>query len=142
MESESFFFGVNEKQKIGFLSVLCTLRGENKNRSAKLRIGRLFRYQTLLGILSPIVAVMLAFVVGGIIILVFIKSFVFTPAAFVGLQEKGVPADVRESLQALKGKEFPNKSAFEKDVKSAIGEQRYRLYGGLIAGHILAYLDC
>jgi simple sugar transport system permease protein len=102
-----------------------------------LRIGRLFRYQTILGILSPIVAVILAFVVGGLIILVFIKSFVFTPAAFVELQEKGVPAGVLESLQALKGQEFPNKAAFEKDVKSAIGEQSYRLYGALIAGQTL-----
>jgi ABC-type uncharacterized transport system permease subunit len=99
-----------------------------------LKLGRLFRYQTILGFLSPIVAVMLAFVVGGIIILVFIKSFVFTPAAFVKLHEKGIPAGVLESLQTLKGKEFPNKSAFEKDVKSAIGEQGYRLYGTVIAG--------
>ena len=99
-----------------------------------MKLGRLFRYQTILGILSPIVAVMLAFVVGGLIILVFIKSFVFTPAAFVKLHEKGVPAGVLESLQTLKGKEFPNKSAFEKDVKSAIGEPSYRLYGTVIAG--------
>jgi len=99
-----------------------------------LKLGRLFRYQTILGILSPIVAVLLAFVVGGLIILVFIKSFVFTPAAFVKLHEKGVPAGVLESLQTLKGKEFPNQSAFEKDVKSAIGEPGYRLYGKLIAG--------
>ena len=77
-----------------------------------MKVGRLFRYQTLLGILSPIVAVMLAFVVGGIIILVFIKSFSFTPADFVELQAKGVPAAVLESLQTLKGKEYPNKSAF------------------------------
>ena len=100
-----------------------------------MKVGRLFRYQTLLGILSPIVAVMLAFVVGGIIILVFIKSFVFTPATFVELQAKDVPADVLASLQAFKGKEFPNKSALEKEVKSAIGERSYQLYGALIAGH-------
>ena len=99
-----------------------------------MKLGRLFRYQTILGILSPIVAVMLAFVVGGLIILVFIKSFAFTPATFVELQEKGVPSSVLESLQALKGKELPNKSAFEKDVKSALGEQNYQLYGALIAG--------
>ena len=99
-----------------------------------MKLTRLFRYQTILGILSPIVAVMLAFVVGGLIILVFIKSFAFTPATFVELQEKGVPGGVLESLQALKGKELPNKSAFEKDVKSALGEQNYQLYGGLIAG--------
>jgi hypothetical protein len=50
---------------------------------------------------------MLAFVVGGIIIWVFIKSFVFTPAALVELQAKGVPAGVLESLQPFKSKEFP-----------------------------------
>ena len=98
-----------------------------------MKVGRLFRYQTLLGILSPVVAVMLAFVVGGIIILVFIKSFVFTPAAFVQLRGKGVPVAVLENLQALKGKEYPNKSAFQKDVTSAIGKQGYQRYGGLIA---------
>jgi simple sugar transport system permease protein len=99
-----------------------------------LKVGRFFRYQTLLGILSPIVAVMLAFVVGGIIIVVFIKSFVFTPASFEALQGQGVPADVLENLQILKGKEYPNKSAFEKDVKSAIGMERYQLFGDLISG--------
>ena len=62
-----------------------------------MKVGRLFRYQTLLGILSPIVAVMLAFVVGGIIILVFIKSFVFTPAAFVALQGKGEAFDEHQN---------------------------------------------
>jgi simple sugar transport system permease protein len=79
------------------------------------------------------VAVMLAFVVGGIIILVFIKSFVFTPAVFVELQGKGVSAGVLKSLQILKSKEFSNKSAFEKNVKAVIGESSYRQYGGLIA---------
>jgi simple sugar transport system permease protein len=79
------------------------------------------------------VAVMLAFVVGGIIILVFIKSFVFTPASFEALQGQGVPADVLKSLQTLKGKEYPNKSALEKDVKTAIGRKSYQLFGGLIA---------
>ena len=65
----------------------------------------------------------MAFVVGGIIIWVFIKSFVFTPAAFVGLKEKAVPAGVIQNLQVFKDKEFPNKSAFEKEVKAAIGEE-------------------
>ena len=99
-----------------------------------MKLGRFFRYQTILGILSPLVAVMLAFAVGGLIILVFIKSFVFTPAALMTLPENGVPAGVLESLQTLKGKEFPNQSAFEKAVKSAIGEPDYGLYGKVIAG--------
>jgi len=99
-----------------------------------LKISQLFRYQTILGILSPLVAVLLAFVVGGFVILVFIKSFVFTPAALVKLQAAGIPVQVPESLQPLENKEFPNQSAFAKSVKSAIGEQNYQQYGGLIAG--------
>jgi len=98
-----------------------------------LKISRIFRYQTILGILSPLVAVLLAFVVGGLVILVFIKSFVFTPAAFEKLQAAGIPAHLLESLQPLQNKEFPNQSAFEKAVKSSIGEQNYQQYGGLIA---------
>ncbi|MCK4984001.1 MAG: hypothetical protein KAS40_00700, partial [Desulfobacterales bacterium] len=93
--------------------------------TAKLNLGRLFRSKTLLGIFSPIVAVVMAFVVGAIIILVFIKSFVLTESTFIRLAEKGVPAGVLESLQALKGEDYPNRSAFEKDVRSAIGDENY-----------------
>jgi simple sugar transport system permease protein len=93
----------------------------------------LFRYQTLLGIVSPIIAVLVAFVVGGIIILVFIKSYAFTPIAIGELQASGVPADVLEKLKTFEGKEFSNKSAFEQSVTSAIGGQNYQAYGGRIA---------
>ncbi len=79
----------------------------------------------------------MAFVVGGIIIWVFIKSFVFTPAAFMGLKEKAVPAGVIQNLQVFKDKEFPNKSAFEKEVKAAIGEENYRQYGNQIIAETL-----
>ncbi len=98
-----------------------------------MELDRLFRYQTLLGILSPVLAVILAFVVGGVIIWVFIKSFVFEPRTFEGLLAKNVPAGVIENLQVFKGKEFPNKSAFEEEVKVAIGEGNFRQYGNLIA---------
>lgn len=97
----------------------------------------LFRYQTLLGILSPILAVIMAFVVGGIIIWVFIKSFVFAPAVFTDLKEKNVPAGVIKNLQVFKGKEFPNQSAFEKEVKTAIGEENYRQYKELLTAETL-----
>ena len=100
--------------------------------TAKLNLGRLFEFKTLLGIFSPIVAVVMAFVVGAIIILVFIKSFVLTESTFIRLTEKGVPAAVLESLQTLKGKEYPNKSAFEKDIRSAIGDPNYAQFGRLI----------
>lgn len=99
-----------------------------------MKIGRYFRYQTLLGLLSPLVAVALAFVVGGIIIVVFIKSFAFTPGALSKIGARGLPAGMLQRLQPLEGKEYPNKSDFEKAVKSVIGEDGYQLYGALIAG--------
>jgi simple sugar transport system permease protein len=98
------------------------------------KLGRYFRYQTLLGLLSPLVAVALAFVVGGIIIVVFIKSFAFTPGALSRIGARGLPAGMLQRLQPLEGKEYPNKSDFEKAVKSVIGEDGYQRYGALIAG--------
>jgi simple sugar transport system permease protein len=50
------------------------------------------------------------------------------------LQAKGVPAGVLENLQPFKGKDFPNKSVFEKNIKTAVGDRSYEQYGELIAG--------
>jgi len=100
--------------------------------TAKLKLGRFFRLKTLLGILSPVAAVVMAFVVGAIIILVFIKSFALTEKSLAGLSEKGVPAAVLNSLQPLKGIEYPDKSEFEKEIRSAIGDHNYAQYGRVI----------
>jgi simple sugar transport system permease protein len=100
--------------------------------AAKSKLSRVFKFKTVLGIISPIVAVITAFVVGAIIILVFIKSFELTESTFIRLAEKGVPAAVLDNLQVLRGKEYPNKSAFEKDVRATIGDQNFRQYGSVI----------
>ena len=100
--------------------------------TAKLKRNRFFRLKTLLEILSPVVAVVMAFVVGAMIILVFIKSFALTETTFAKLAEKGVPAAVLNGLQPLKAKEYSNKSEFEKEVRSAIGDQNDALYGQVI----------
>ena len=100
--------------------------------TAKLKLNRFFRFTTLLEIFSPVVAVVMAFVVGALIILVFIKSFALTEITFAALVEKEVPAAVLSSLQSLKGKEYPDKSEFEKDVRAAIGDHNYAQYGRVI----------
>jgi ABC-type uncharacterized transport system permease subunit len=100
--------------------------------TAKLTLNRFFRPTTLLEIFSPIVAVVMAFVVGALIILVFIKSFALTETTFSTLAEKGVPTAVLSRLQSLKGKEYPDKSEFEKDVRAAIGDHDYAQYGRVI----------
>ena len=96
--------------------------------AVKLRLNRFFRLKTLLGIISPVVAVATAFVVGAVIILVFIKSFALTEKSFAGLAEKGVPAVVLSGLQSLKGIEYSERSEFEKAVRSAIGDYHYAQY--------------
>jgi general nucleoside transport system permease protein len=100
--------------------------------TSKFKLNRFFRFKTLLEILSPVIAVVMAFVVGALIILVFIKSFTLTEKTFAALSEKGVPAAVLSSLQSLKGKEFSDRSEFEKDVRAAIGDHNYAQYGRVI----------
>ena len=100
--------------------------------TAKPKLSGALKYKTLLGIVSPIVAVITAFVVGAIVILVFIKSFVVTESTLIHLTEKDIPSAVIEGLQSLKGREYPTKSAFEKDLRAAIGDPNYAQYGRLI----------
>jgi simple sugar transport system permease protein len=97
------------------------------------KIGQLFRYNTLLGILSPVVAVILAFVVGAIIILVFIKSYALSEPVLGALKAKGIPAAVLKDLQALQTREYPNHTDFEKAMRAAIGDRNYAQYGAAIA---------
>jgi ABC-type uncharacterized transport system permease subunit len=89
-------------------------------------------YKTLMGILSPIVAVALAFVAGGIIILVFISSFSLTESSLMRLQAKGVPTAVIHKLNEMEGIEYSDKAEFEKEVIAKIGEGPYTRFRSLI----------
>jgi ABC-type uncharacterized transport system permease subunit len=100
--------------------------------AAPLKLNRFFKFKALLGIFSPVVAVVMAFIVGAIIIVVFIKSFVLTEKSFAALSARGVPAAVISRLQPMKGIEYPDKAEFEKNVRAAIGEQDYAQYGRAI----------
>ena len=89
-------------------------------------------YKTLMGILSPIVAVVLAFAAGGIIILVFISSFILTESSLMRLEAKGVPTAVIQKLNEMKDIEYSEKAEFEKEVIAKIGEGQYIQFGSLI----------
>ena len=108
---------------------------------AKLKIAQLFRFKILLEIISPMVAVFMAFVVGAIIILLFIKSYALTDTVLVDLTEKGVPTAVIDNLGILKIKDYPNKSDLLKDLKSTIGDRNYAQYGTLIAAQPTRGID-
>jgi len=101
--------------------------------TAREKIAQLFQYKTLLGIVSPIIAVVMAFVVGAVIILVFIKSYALTDTVLADLTKEGVPAAVIDNLGILKVKDYPNKTELVKDLKAAIGDNDYARFGTLIA---------
>ena len=84
--------------------------------------GQVFLYKTLMGILAPIIAIALAFVVSGLIILIFITSYTLTDDSIKKLHSKQIPKTVLENLQALRGKDFTEKSEFEKKAKSLVND--------------------
>jgi simple sugar transport system permease protein len=99
------------------------------------KISRIFLHKTLMGIVAPIVAVFFAFVVGGIIIVVFVTSFSLTETSLLSLQETGISGALLADLRALKGKDYTDKSEFERDLKASIGEDNYSRYGSVILKH-------
>ncbi len=93
----------------------------------------LFRSKAFLGILAPLVAVVMAFVVGGLIILIFITSYRLADGSLDSLEKKGIPADILSRLQSIQGKDFNNRELFEKALISAIGETDYAQFGTIIS---------
>lgn len=97
----------------------------------------MLRSKTIIGIVTPIVAIITAFVVSGLIILIFITSYTLSDDAFVKLQDKGVPNRILIKLHPLKDKEFSEKGAFESAVSEAIEDRHYTEYFPIISKHAL-----
>jgi len=89
----------------------------------------------LMGILTPIVAVTLALIVGGIIILVFITSFKLTDQSLETLKAKGFPENTITKLKSLKNKGYVTEAEFAKALKMKIGENQYDQHKSLLLKH-------
>ena len=100
-------------------------------------LSKILRSKTVIGILTPIVAILMAFVVCGFIILIFITTYTLSDDGFVALKERGVPSDVLEKLQPLKNKEFTQKNIFQATVLKTIDEPDYSSYGPVITKRAL-----
>lgn len=96
------------------------------------KAGKIFSYYGLLNILAPVIAMIVAFVVGGIVILLFISTFSLTDASLPKLIKKGLPQTTIEDLMVLKDKDYTDKNEFIQDLKTSIGERNYEQYGALI----------
>jgi ABC-type uncharacterized transport system permease subunit len=91
-------------------------------------ISRILRSKTVIGILTPIVAILMAFVVCGLIILIFITTYTLSDDSLVELKERGVPGEVIEKLHPLKDKEFTQKDTFQATVLKTIDEPAFASY--------------
>ena len=99
--------------------------------------GHILLYKTLMGTLAPIVAVVLAFLTGAVIILFFIRTYTLTDTTFADLKEAAVPIAVIEKIRSLEGKDYSDKAAFEEDIASRMGDKDFQQYGAMISGYAL-----
>lgn len=103
--------------------------------STQTKIGQIFTYKMLMGILTPIVAVTLALIVGGIIIVVFIASFKITDQSLETLKTEGLPETTITKLKPVKNKVYATKDEFAKALKMMIGEKQYEQHKALLVKH-------
>ena len=104
----------------------------------KYNLARFMRSRVFMGLLAPILAVFMAFVVCGLIILVFITGYNLDDRAVEGLVQAKVPAKIIQQLEPILEEEFAEEEAFETELKRLIGEEGYREYGTIIKETTLA----
>lgn len=89
---------------------------------------RLLGSKALMGILAPLVAVFLAFVVSGLIILGFITTYSLSEQTLEALQAKGLPAEVTASLGIMSGQDFTTRDAFLARINEILGEEKTKAH--------------
>ncbi len=77
----------------------------------------------MMGIVAPIVAVVMAFVVSGFIILAFITTYSLNDETLGKMARAGVPPQVVKKLDLISGKDFTQKDEFIKAVSQVIGQK-------------------
>jgi ABC-type uncharacterized transport system permease subunit len=109
--------------------------------ATQVKVGSTLTSKLLVGILTPVVAFILALIVGGVIILVFITSYQLTDQAFEKLSREGIPAELLQKLEPLKNRNYHVQEEFVNAVKVAIGEQPYQQYHTLLLKHAFVRED-
>lgn len=81
--------------------------------AAKSKFEILLEHKAIMGVLTPIIAIALALVVGGFIILIFITGFEFNEESLAKLQQQGLSAEMLKTLEEFKGKNYASKTDFD-----------------------------
>jgi ABC-type uncharacterized transport system permease subunit len=101
-------------------------------------LSRLLRSKVFMGLVAPVLAVIMAFAVCGLIILVFITGYDLNQKALDRLARAGLPVQVIQKLEPALDEEFGQEVAFDKEIKRLLGKEDFQKYGGLIKDVTLA----
>ena len=77
-------------------------------------------HKAIMGILTPIIAITLALVAGGFIILIFITGYDFTDDSLARLKTQGLPDEILETLEGFRGRSYSSSSDFDEALLGAI----------------------
>jgi general nucleoside transport system permease protein len=94
---------------------------------------RMLASKAFMGILAPLVAVFLAFVVSGLIILLFIATYTLSDRDLHQLTDKGLPAELSAELEGLSGQVFANREAFLERIEALVGAEAAGVHGEALA---------
>ncbi|MCP4404836.1 MAG: ABC transporter permease [bacterium] len=88
--------------------------------ATKSKLEVLLEHKAIMGILTPIIAITLALVVGGFIILIFITGYEFTEDSLAGLKTEQLPTEVLDKLEKFTGRSYPSSTDFDEALLGSI----------------------
>jgi ABC-type uncharacterized transport system permease subunit len=94
---------------------------------------RIVRSETFMNGVASLLAVVMAFVVAGILILAFITTYSVNPESLAKMRTHGVPDALLEKIDKFAAKDFTQRKGLDKAVIKAIGEEDHQKYGEVIA---------
>ncbi len=80
----------------------------------------LLERKAIMGILTPIIAITLALVVGGFIILIFITGYDFTDESLAELKTQQLSSEILETLENFTGRTYPSRTDFDEALLGLI----------------------
>jgi simple sugar transport system permease protein len=73
-------------------------------------VNRILTQKAVIGVLTPIIAILMALLVGGVIIFVFISNFYLTDEVFTRLERQDISSEILASIESLKGQEYVSRT--------------------------------
>ncbi|PID57532.1 ABC transporter permease [candidate division KSB3 bacterium] len=88
--------------------------------AAKSRLEVLLERKAFMGILTPLIAITLAFIAGGFIILIFITGYEFTEDSLARLKAQSFPEEILKTLEGFTGRSYASRTDFNEALSASI----------------------